>query len=168
MICWKEVFEVTCNPDDRALTKSELIAGVRDADALLCLLTDKIDTEVMDASPRLKVISNYAVGLNNIDIAYAAQKGIRVCNTPGVLTETTADLTWALILAAARRIPESDRYTREGRFRGWEPLLMLGQDIYGKTLGILGMGRIGQAVSRRALGFGMRSSTLVPEQNPLL
>lgn len=162
----KEVFEISCNHEDRALFRQELIAGVQDADALLCLLTDSIDREVMDAAPRLKVISNYAVGYNNIDVAYATQKGIRVCNTPGVLTETTADLTWALILAAARRIPESDSYTREGLFRGWEPLLMLGQDVFGKTLGILGMGRIGQAVSRRALGFGMKIIYYSPETDP--
>lgn len=162
----KEVFEISCNHEDRALSRQELIAGVQDADALLCLLTDSIDREVMDAAPRLKVISNYAVGYNNIDVAYATQKGIRVCNTPGVLTETTADLTWALILAAARRIPESDSYTRKGLFRGWEPLLMLGQDVFGKTLGILGMGRIGQAVSRRALGFGMKIIYYSPETDP--
>lgn len=162
----KEVFEISCNHEDRALFRQELIAGVQDADALLCLLTDSIDREVMDAAPRLKVISNYAVGYNNIDVAYATQKGIRVCNTPGVLTETTADLTWALILAAARRIPESDSYTREGLFRGWEPLLMLGQDVFGKTLGILGMGRIGQAVSRRALGFGMKIIYYSPDTDP--
>lgn len=162
----KEVFEISCNHEDRALSRQELIAGVQDANALLCLLTDSIDREVMDAAPRLKVISNYAVGYNNIDVAYATQKGIRVCNTPGVLTETTADLTWALILAAARRIPESDSYTREGLFRGWEPLLMLGQDVFGKTLGILGMGRIGQAVSRRALGFGMKIIYYSPETDP--
>lgn len=162
----KEVFEISCNHEDRALFRQELIAGVQDANALLCLLTDSIDREVMDAAPRLKVISNYAVGYNNIDVAYATQKGIRVCNTPGVLTETTADLTWALILAAARRIPESDSYTREGLFRGWEPLLMLGQDVFGKTLGILGMGRIGQAVSRRALGFGMKIIYYSPDTDP--
>ncbi|HOH98778.1 MAG TPA: D-glycerate dehydrogenase [Candidatus Cloacimonadota bacterium] len=162
----KEVFEISCNHEDRALSRQELIAGVQDADALLCLLTDSIDREVMDAAPRLKVISNYAVGYNNIDVAYATQKGIRVCNTPGVLTETTADLTWALILAAARRIPESDSYTRKGLFRGWEPLLMLGQDVFGKTLGILGMGRIGQAVSRRALGFGMKIIYYSPDTDP--
>lgn len=162
----KEVYEISCNHEDRALSRQELIAGVQDADALLCLLTDSIDREVMDAAPRLKVISNYAVGYNNIDVAYATQKGIRVCNTPGVLTETTADLTWALILAAARRIPESDSYTRKGLFRGWEPLLMLGQDVFGKTLGILGMGRIGQAVSRRALGFGMKIIYYSPETDP--
>lgn len=162
----KEVFEISCNHEDRALFRQELIAGVQDADALLCLLTDSIDREVMDAAPRLKVISNYAVGYNNIDVAYATQKGIRVCNTPGVLTETTADLTWALILAAARRIPESDSYTRKGLFRGWEPLLMLGQDVFGKTLGILGIGRIGQAVSRRALGFGMKIIYYSPDTDP--
>ncbi|HNQ43481.1 MAG TPA: D-glycerate dehydrogenase [Candidatus Cloacimonadota bacterium] len=162
----EEVFELNCNTEDRALTKKELLAGVKDADALLCLLTDSIDADVIDAGPSLKVISNYAVGYNNIDVAYATGRGIKVCNTPGVLTETTADLTWALILAAARRIPESDTFTRAGNFRGWEPMLMLGQDVFGKTLGILGMGRIGQAVSRRAVGFGMKISYYSPETDP--
>lgn len=147
-------FELTCNPEDRILTKSELLAG-NTKEALLCLLTDSIDKEVIDANPNCKVISNYAVGYNNIDVTTASKYGIPVCITPGVLTETTADLAWALLMAAARRIVEADRYTREGKWNGWGPLLFLGSEIHGKTLGIIGMGRIGKAVARRAKGFGM-------------
>ena len=149
-------YEVEVNPHDRVLTKEEIIEGVRDADALLCLLTDPIDRDVIDAGKKLRIISNYAVGYNNIDVDYASEKGIVVTNTPGVLTETTADLAWALLMAVARRVVEGDRFMREGKFRGWAPMLMLGTDVYGKTLGIVGMGKIGQAVARRAKGFGMK------------
>ena len=149
-------YDTVINPEDRVMTKEEILAEIGDADALLCLLTDRIDAEVIDAAPGLKVISNYAVGYNNIDFQHAAEKGIAVTNTPGVLTETTADLAWALLMAAARRIPESDAFMRQGKFRGWAPMLMLGSDIHGKTIGIVGMGDIGTAVARRAKGFGMR------------
>ncbi len=151
----EEKFTLKINPYNRALTHQELIEGVKDA-TLICLLTDNIDKEVISAAPKLKVISSYAVGYNNIEVEYATQLGIAVCNTPGVLTETTADLTWALILATCRRISESERFLRKGNFKGWEPMLMLGLDVYGKTLGIIGMGRIGQAVAKRATGFAMR------------
>ncbi len=151
----EERYDVEVNPHDRVLTKEEIIEGVRDADALLCLLTDAIDREVIDAGRKLKVISNYAVGYNNIDYEYAREKGIPVTNTPGVLTETTADLAWAILMAAARRVVEGDAFMRAGKFRGWEPMLMLGTDVYDKTIGIVGMGKIGQAVARRAKGFGM-------------
>ena len=152
----EQTFEVKANTQDRQLMKSELLAGIKDAQALLCLLGDTIDAEVMDAAPKLKVISNYAVGYNNIDLEAAKARGIAVCNTPGVLTESTADLTWALIMATARRVVEADDFTREGLFTGWKPQLFLGQDLHDHTLGILGMGRIGQAVARRATGFGMK------------
>ena len=152
----EERYDVVVNPEDRVLTKEEIIEGVRDADALLCLLTDPIDKDVIDAGKKLRIISNYAVGYNNIDVEYASKKGIIVTNTPGVLTETTADLAWALLMAVARRVVEGDRFMREGKFRGWAPMLMLGTDIHGKTLGIVGMGKIGQAVARRAVGFGMK------------
>ena len=152
----EDKFTLKINPFDRALTKQEIMDGVRDAEALICLLTDTIDKDIINAAPKLKVISNYAVGYNNIEVEYAIKCGITVCNTPGVLTETTADLTWALILATCRRITESERFLRNGKFKGWEPMLMLGQDIYNKTLGIVGMGRIGQAVAKRAAGFDMR------------
>lgn len=136
--------EVGFNPHDRGMTREELMACVKDADGLVTLLSDSIDAEVMDAGPKLKVIANYAVGFNNIDIAAATERGIAVTNTPGVLTETTADLAWALLMATARRIVESDRFMRSGRFQGWAPMLYLGHDIYDKTLGVVGFGRIGQ------------------------
>ncbi len=148
--------ELSVNLNDRVLTRAELLDGVRDCDGLLCLLTDAIDAAVMDAAPRLKVIANYAVGYNNIDVAAATARGILVTNTPGVLTETTADLAWALLLAAARRIAEGDRLVRSGGWTGWAPLQLLGVDVHGATLGIVGMGRIGQAVARRAAGFDMK------------
>jgi len=150
--------DIEMNEEDRVLTKEEILARIKGKDALICLLTDTIDGEIMDAAGKqLKIIANYAVGYNNIDIAAATERNIPVTNTPGVLTETTADLTMALLLSISRRIVESDKYTREGKFKGWGPLLQLGGDIYGKTLGIVGAGRIGSAVARRAAkGFEMK------------
>lgn len=150
-----DYFQVTWNREDRILTKSELLAE-NNKEALLCLLTDQIDVDVIEANPSCKVISNYAVGYNNIDVSTASKYKIPVCITPGVLTETTADLAWALLMAVARRLIEADRYTREGKWNGWGPMLFLGNDIHSKTIGIIGMGRIGKAVARRAKGFGMR------------
>ena len=152
----KEHFEIDINTEDRVLEKSEIIQNIKDKEALLCLLTDTIDKSVIDAGRHLKVISNYAVGFNNIDIKAANARKIPVCITPGILTEATADLTWALILAVTRRIVEADTYLREGHFTGWGPNLFLGAELSGKTLGIVGMGRIGQAVARRAIGFNMQ------------
>lgn len=149
-------FSVSVNPFDRNLKRAEIIEHIKYADAIISLLGDAIDRSVIDAAPRLKCISNYAVGYNNIDVEYASSKGIVVCNTPGVLTESTADLAWALIMSCARRIVESDVFTRASLFKGWEPMLMLGHDVYNKTLGIVGMGRIGKAVARRAKGFNMK------------
>jgi len=126
------------------------------ADALLCLLTDTIDSHLIDRAANLKIIANYAVGYNNIDITSCNRRGIAVSNTPGVLTETTADMAITLMLAVAKRIVEADAFTRRGSFRGWEPMLLLGADITGKTLGIIGAGRIGQAVAKRAAGFDMK------------
>ena len=123
---------------------------------LLTLLTERIDAEVMDNCPDLKVISQCATGVDNIDLTEAKKRGIVVCNTPGVLTETCADFTWALMLALSRRLVEGDRLLREGKFDGWGPLMLLGSDLYGATLGIVGMGQIGQAVAKRAEGFGMK------------
>ena len=148
--------EIEIFPHNRIPKKEEIIAGVRDADALISLLTDKIDREIIDSAPKLKVIGNYAVGYNNINVEYAKKKGIIVTNTPGVLTDATADLTFALILAAARRVVEGDKFMRQGKFNGWAPMLMLGKDVWGATIGIIGAGRIGQAVARRAKGFNMR------------
>ncbi len=136
-------------------SKLELLSSVRNADAVISLLTDPIDREVIDNAPKLKIIANYAVGYDNIDIKYAASKGIYVTNTPDVLTEATADLAFGLILGAGRRITEGDKYLRAGNFKGWTPDEMLGIDVYSKTIGIYGFGRIGQAVGRRAAGFNM-------------
>lgn len=151
-----ENFDVEVNPYDRVATKEEIIKGIKGKIGLISLLTDTIDSEIMDSNPDLKVISNYAVGFNNIDIKAATLRKIIVTNTPGVLTDTTADMAWALMLAISRRIVESDRFTREGKFKGWVPTLLLGEDIYGKTLGIIGMGRIGYAVAKRSIGFCMK------------
>lgn len=139
----------------RDLTKREIVEKIKDKEGLLPLLVDKIDKEVMDSAPSLKIIANCAVGYNNIDLDYAKKKGIFVTNTPGVLTETTADLTWALILAVARRIPQADKFIRQNKFKGWEIDLFLGKEITGKRLGIIGMGRIGKAVALRAQAFKM-------------
>lgn len=147
---------VEINPEDRVLTRQELLAAVRGRDGVLCLLTDTVDAAVLDAAAGCRVFANYAVGYNNIDVPAATARRIAVTNTPGVLTDATADLTWALLFATARRIPEGDRYTRAGKFKGWSPMLLLGGDISGRTLGIVGAGRIGTAVALRSRGFRMR------------
>ena len=137
------------------LSRETFLQKIAEADAVIPMLSEQIDKEVIDRAPKLKVIANYAVGYNNINVDYARSKNIYVTNTPDVLTEATADLTWALILSATKRIPESDQFVRQGYFKGWEPLLMLGDDVTGRTLGIVGAGRIGQAVGSRARGFRM-------------
>lgn len=151
----KKEFTIDLNPLDQVLTKEEIINGVKGKDGLLCLLTDPIDKEVITAEPNLKMIASYAVGYDNIDIATATKRGIPVSNTPGVLTETTAELTWALLFSVARRIVEGDTFTRAGKFKGWAPMLMLGQDVSYKTLGIIGTGRIGTAFALKSKGFQM-------------
>ena len=133
-----------------------LLQKARDADGLLTLLTDRIDPQLMDASPRLKVVSNLAVGYDNINVPEATKRHIKVSNTPGVLTETTADFAFALLMAAARRIAEGDRYTRAGKWLTWGPMLLLGQDVHNATLGIVGFGRIGAEMAKRAKGFDMK------------
>lgn len=148
--------EVNMNPYDRVLTKEELMEGIKGIDGLLCLLTDNIDGKIMDVNPDLKIISNYAVGYNNIDVKEATKRKIMVTNTPGILTDTTADLTWALLMSIARRIVEADRFVSQGKFTGWSPLLFLGSDLHHSTLGIIGLGRIGRAVAERAKGFKMK------------
>lgn len=155
------------NQEDRVLTRQELLANVRGRDAVLCLLTDPIDDEVMEAAgPQCKIFSNYAVGYNNIDVNAASKRGIMVTNTPGVLTDATADLAIALLFSCSRRIVEADAFTRAGKFQGWGPMLYLGQDITGKTLGIVGAGRIGASVARKmALGFGMKVLYFDVQQN---
>jgi glyoxylate reductase len=144
------------NPDDRVLSREELLDVVSDRDAILCLLTDTIDREVFEAADGAVVFANYAVGFNNVDVDAATERGVLVTNTPGVLTETTADMAWTLLMATARRITEGDRFTRAGKFEGWGPMMLLGVDITGATLGIVGPGRIGTAVAKRAAGFSMK------------
>jgi glyoxylate reductase len=148
--------DATVWKDELPPPRRDLLAAVEGCAGILTLLTDRVDDELLDrAGANLRVISNYAVGFDNIDVPACTARGIAVGHTPGVLTETTADLAWALLMAAARRIPEGDRYVRAGSWRAWGPLLLLGSDVHGATLGIVGLGRIGQAVARRASGFGM-------------
>jgi len=142
--------------EDCPMPREDLLDRVSDKDGILSLLSDRIDREVMDTAPRLRVIGNYAVGYDNIDVTTATSKGIPVINTPGVLTDATADLAFGLILASARRLAEGDRYIREGRFRTWGPTLLLGKDVQGATLGVVGAGKIGEEVLRRGKGFRMR------------
>ena len=137
-------------------TAEELGRMVSESDAVISYLTDKIGRDIIDQSTKLKIIANYGAGFNNIDVNYASERGIWVTNTPSVLHETTADLTWAMILGAARRIVPADRFTREGKFKGWSAKMFLGGDVYGKTLGVIGCGEIGRSVVRRASGFNMR------------
>lgn len=147
------------NPDpDRIWTKVELIERLRagNYNALYCLLTNRIDADVLDAAPDLKIVANMAVGYNNIDVDEVTRRRIPATNTPGVLTDTTADFAWTLLMAAARRVSEAERFLRAGKFHGWGPLMMVGQDVHGKTLGIIGFGRIGRAVAKRAGGFDMQ------------
>ncbi len=150
--CQAEIWQ-----DELPPPREVLLQKVRGLDGLLCLLTDRIDGELMDAAgPGLKVISNHAVGVDNIELPAATQRGIPVGNTPGILTDATADFAFALLMAAARRVVEGERFVRLGRWKTWGPSLLLGADITGATLGIVGYGRIGQALARRAAGFDMR------------
>jgi glyoxylate reductase len=151
----REFCEADVWPLDLPPTRGELLSHVRFVDGLLSLLTDQVDAELMDASPRLRVISNCAVGVDNVDVAAATARKIPVGNTPDVLTDATADIAFALLLAAARRIVEGNRYVREGRWTTWNLQLLLGADLVGATLGIIGFGRIGKAVAKRAEGFDM-------------
>lgn len=156
----RETCEVEVNPKDEAIPYDELIEKVKNRDGIITLLTDKIDANLIkigaDGNPTLKVIANYAVGYDNIDVASATKHSIFITNTPGVLTNATADIAWALLFAIARRIPEAEKFARAGKYKGWSPTLFLGADIYGKTLGIIGVGRIGAAVAIRAKGFNMK------------
>ncbi|MBI2055933.1 MAG: D-glycerate dehydrogenase [Candidatus Sungbacteria bacterium] len=153
-------YEVVVSPHDRVLTKNELIDVLQKDryDAVLCLLTDKIDAEVLSAAgPQCKIFANYAVGFDNIDLKAVAEKGVMASNTPGVLTDSVAEHTFALLLAIAHRVAEADRFTRAGKYMGWEPMLFLGESVSGKTLGIMGLGRIGSRVAYHAKrGFDMR------------
>lgn len=148
-------YEIEISSFDRVLTKEELISSIKDKnfDALLCLLTDKIDKEIIDAAGKqLKIIANYAVGFDNIDVKYAGEKDILVTNTPEVLTNTVAEHTFALMLAISHRIAEADRFTRQGKYQGWAPELLLGSDLFGKIIGIVGLGKIGARVAYQAVG----------------
>jgi glyoxylate reductase len=148
--------EVWTNPEPRPLTREEFVRIMKNFDGMICLLSDGIDRELLETATRLRIVANYAVGFDNLDVATATRLGIALTNTPDVLTNATAELAWALMFAAARHVAAGDRLVREKRFQGWEPLLLLGHEIAGKTLGIVGAGRIGTAVARRAVGFEMR------------
>jgi glyoxylate reductase len=148
--------DVDLNGPETALSKVDLIRRLKGRQGLICQITDTIDDEVLASEPGLKVVSNIAVGYNNIDVQAARRRGVVVTNTPDVLTETTADFAWALLMAAARRVVEADAYARSGQWKAWKWDLLWGLDVHGKTLGIVGFGRIGRAVARRALGFDMR------------
>lgn len=153
----KKTCDVEVNPHDRALTREELINAVKDRDAVVTLLTDNVDADVLDAAgPQCKIVANYAVGFNNFDTKAATQRGIIMTNTPGVLDKATATHAWALLLAAAKRIPESERFVRDGKWKGWSPMTFIGQDVDGKTLGIAGLGRIGSMFARKAAAFDMK------------
>lgn len=154
----RQVYPNYCiNSEERVLTRPELLSQVKGADGLLTLLTDKIDGEVLDAAgPQLKIVANMAVGFDNVDVQSATQRRILVTNTPGVLTDATADHAWALLFAIARRIPESEKFLRAGHFKYWGPLLFLGSDVTGGTLGIVGAGRIGSAMAMKSRGFNMK------------
>lgn len=149
--------DATVWQDELPPPRAELLRAVDGCDGVLALLTDRIDGELLDrAGPQLKVVSNFAVGFDNVDVPACTARGVAVGNTPGVLTETTADVAFALLMAAARRLPEAQQYVRDGQWRTWGPMTLLGPDVHGATIGIVGFGRIGQAVARRARGFGMR------------
>ena len=151
-------FQLDIWPGDFPPPREDLLDRVRGADGILCLITDRIDNAVLDAAgAQLRVVSQMAVGVDNVDVAACTARGIPVGNTPGVLTETTADIAWALILAAARRVVESAEFVKRGDWKTWGPLLMAGVDVHDRTLGVVGFGQIGQAVARRAQGFGMRT-----------
>ncbi len=153
----RSVAAVTVNPNEGPPARETLLKEVKDADGLFCLLTEKIDEELMNKAKKLKVVANMAVGFDNIDLKAATAHGILASNTPGVLTETVADATMALLLAIARRIVEADRWVRNGKWKiRWSPMMMVGTDVYGKTLGIYGLGRIGASVAKRAKGFEMK------------
>lgn len=153
----RQFHDVEVNPHDRALTRAELLAAVQGRDAVITLLTDQIDAQVMDAAgPQCRIIANYAVGFNNLDVAAATQRKIILTNTPGVLDDATATHAWALLLATARRISEGERFVRAGLWQGWAPMAFIGLDIEGKTLGVAGLGRIGAKFAKKAAAFEMK------------
>jgi glyoxylate reductase len=164
----KQGYELEINKYNRVLTKKEIIKGLENKDGLISLLTDNIDKDIILSETKLKMIANYAVGYDNIDIQTATENKILVSNTPDVLTDATAEMAWALLLSTARRIVEGDQFTRAGKFMGWDPMLMLGQDISNKTLGVIGTGRIGTSFALKSKGFNMKILYLDNNKNILL
>lgn len=152
----RELGAYDISPSDGVLTRDKILAAVKGREAVLCLLTDRIDAELLDAADGCRIFANMAVGFDNIDVAAATKRGVLATNTPGVLTDATSDFAWALLFSAARRIVEADAYNRAGKFKHWGPLLFLGADITGRTLGLVGAGRIGAAVALKSRGFGMK------------
>jgi lactate dehydrogenase-like 2-hydroxyacid dehydrogenase len=161
-------YSVEINEEDRPPSEDELIEKIRNKHGIISLLTDPISRRVIDAARNLKIIANYAVGYDNIDVEYATRKGIMVTNTPGVLTDATAELAWALLFAVSRRIVEADSFTREGKFKGWSPTLLLGTEISGKTIGIVGAGRIGTAFGLKSKGFNVNLLYFDNRENQVL
>jgi lactate dehydrogenase-like 2-hydroxyacid dehydrogenase len=152
----KKLHDVEVNELDRALTREELLKAVKGRDAIISLLTDTIDGDVLDsAGPQCKIVANYAVGFNNFDLKAATERGVVMTNTPGVLDDATATHAWALLLTTARRISESERYVRDGKWEGWAPMAFIGQDVDGKTLGVAGLGRIGKKFAKKGIAFDM-------------
>lgn len=164
----EEQHEVVMNTREEPMPRQEIMSQIGDKEGLLCMISDKIDEELLAHAPNLRMVANYGVGFDNIDLAAATKRGIRVSNTPGVLSDATADLSFALLLAVARRVIEGDRMTRSGKFKPWSPMVFLGTEVTGKTLGIVGLGQIGKAVARRARGFDMpilyHKRTRLPEE----
>lgn len=153
----KEYYDIEqWEEEEIVIPREKLLAAIADCEVLWVTLADQVDEELLLHAPKLKLVTNLAVGYNNIDVKALRKRGIMATNTPGVLTNTTADLVWGLLLATARRIPESERYLREGKWKSWYPMQLVGKDVSGSTIGIIGMGRIGQAVARRAKGFDMK------------
>jgi len=160
--------EIEINLYDKVLSKEEIIKGLKGKDGLICLLTDPIDRDVICAEPGLKMIASYAVGYDNIDVKAATKRGIPVSNAPGVLTDTTAEMAWALLFSVARHIVEGDRFTRAGKFKGWGPMIMLGLDVSNKTLGVIGAGRIGTSFALKSKGFNMKVLYVDERKNDIL
>jgi glyoxylate reductase len=160
--------DVTISPHDRPLSREEFLRGIGEADAVITLLTDKVDAEALEAAPRAKGFANFAVGFDNMDVAAATERGVPLSNTPGVLTDATAELAWALLFAVGRRVVESDRIMRSGQWTGWGPLQFIGGDVHGKTLGIVGAGRIGTAMALKSRGFDMPVLYTNESANPIL